>query len=61
MLIVLAAVRCIQLGRMGQTELFEMDSHPLLHKSERTLKLVGHSFPAVCSGSSHPTKLAGVV
>ena len=38
-----------------------MDSHPLLPKSERTLKLVAHSFLTVFYGSSYPTKLAGVV
>lgn len=38
-----------------------MDSHPLVHKCGRTLKLVAHSYLAVCYGSSHPAKLACIL
>jgi hypothetical protein len=58
---VLDAVRCVRVGCMGQKELFQMDSHPLVHKCERTLKLVAHSYLAVCYGSSHPAKLACIL
>ena len=57
----LDAVRCVRVGCMGQKELFQMDSHPLVHKCERTLKLVAHSYLAVCYGSSHPAELASIV
>ena len=58
---VLTAARCVRVGCMGQKELFQIDSHPLVHKCERTLKLVAHSYLAVCYGSSHPAELACIV
>jgi len=57
----MAAVQCVRLGIMSMKQLHEMDSHLLMPKCPKAMKLVAFGYLAVCYGCNVPGELSGIV